>query len=293
MKNIIIDFDSAAHPDNKYVDDGLALLYLLGNKNAKVIGITCTYGSADTETVYENTNEFLKEIKKSNIPIYKGGLKAGDYENEASEFLVKTAQKFKGNISILSTGSLTNIAGAIKKDTKFAENVNEIIIMGGMTEPIVFNEKEILEPNFSLDKEAALTVLSKHDNVSVITLNNCTEVIFTMEEYKNTLLKNKNKIGKYIFNKTEDGLSMAESEYSIGGFYFFDVTAAIYMMSPDLFFDDYCYYSLSVEDLENGYMKPATNIKREMPQDLSFLNLPKIACKLEFKKDFFNSLLSL
>ena len=55
MRKIIHDCDCTFGINGCDVDDGLALLYLLGDPEAEVLGVTTTYGINTLEKVYENT----------------------------------------------------------------------------------------------------------------------------------------------------------------------------------------------------------------------------------------------
>lgn len=67
MKKITFDCDNTFGVNNCDVDDGLALLYLLGRKEANLIGITSCYGNSTIETTFSNTKRMLKEIKELNF----------------------------------------------------------------------------------------------------------------------------------------------------------------------------------------------------------------------------------
>lgn len=254
MKRIIFDCDNTMGIKDCDVDDGLALLYLLGCPDAEVIAITTTYGNNKLEAVHENTLQMLKEIGKEDIPVVKGGAQAGCYKSEASSYLVKMVNKYPGEISILATGSLTNLQGTYDEDSCFFDKVKEIVLMGGITDPLVFKKREMKELNFSCDPKATHTVLTKGKNVAVITGNNCLKVIFTKEEYQNKLGCG-NKKGKYILDKTNDWFHYNEAGYGIEGFYNWDVTAAVYLMRKEFFQDKPMRLNLSIEDLKSGYLR--------------------------------------
>lgn len=258
MKRIIFDCDNTMGIKDCDVDDGLALLYLLGCPDAEVIAITTTYGNNKLEAVHENTLQMLKEIGKEDIPVVKGGAQAGCYKSEASSYLVKMVNKYPGEISILATGSLTNLQGAYDEDSCFFDKVKEIVLMGGITDPLVFKKREMKELNFSCDPKATHTVLTKGKNVAVITGNNCLKVIFTKEEYQNKLGCG-NKKGKYILDKTNDWFHYNEAGYGIEGFYNWDVTAAVYLMRKEFFQDKPMRLNLSIEDLKSGYLRKSAD----------------------------------
>lgn len=75
------------------------------------------------------------------IAARKGGAARGDFQSDAAEFLVDMANQYAGELSILATGSLTNLGGAYTLDPHFFEKVKEIVLMGGITEPLVFEKR--------------------------------------------------------------------------------------------------------------------------------------------------------
>lgn len=166
-------------------DDTLALSMLLQGENLgnfEIIGITLEGGnyfidaSFETDGVlqtseWNNTNQFLESIGRTDISVYKGtdypagftGESISDlaayYENadylpfndgygaihafentingslcnsdDASDFMVKSVRKYPGDVVIIAIGPTMNIAKAIEKDSSFAENVKAIYYMGG------------------------------------------------------------------------------------------------------------------------------------------------------------------
>lgn len=284
MKNIIFDCDNTFGIEDCDVDDGLALLYLLGCSDVCLLGITTTYGNSEADIVYENTLRMLKDIRREDIGVIKGGRHKGDYESEAADYLIKMARKYQGELMILATGSLTNLQGAFQKDPEFFDNVGSIVLMGGITEPLIFQKKKMDELNFSCDAKAAYTVLTKGKNVSVITGNNCLKVLFTREEYRSLLFETEKKIARYIREKTDYWFGYNREEYGILGFYNWDVTAAVYAVHPELFTDCFSRFCLSETELELGYLCQAIvgNVNAN-------LNLPQIEREEEFKKMIYDS----
>ena len=166
-------------------DDALALSMLLQGEshgNFKVIGITLEGGnffidaSFETDGVlqtgeWNNTNQFLESVGRTDIPVYKGTdyptgftgesisdlvsyYKNADYlpfndgygaihafdnvingtlcsSDAASDFMVESVREYPGNVVIIAIGPTMNIAKAIEKDPSFAENVKAVYYMGG------------------------------------------------------------------------------------------------------------------------------------------------------------------
>ena len=286
MKKITFDCDNTFGVNNCDVDDGLALLYLLGRKEANLIGITSCYGNSTIETTFSNTKRMLKEIGREDIPVYKGEEKPNKIESPAAKFLAEQAQKFKGELSILATGSLTNLWAAAQIDPNFFSNLKEIVLMGGITEPLlVGNEKkEIKELNFSCDPKATLEVLTQSCPVSTATGNNCLAAYFTADEFKNRLENNKNGAGSYIYEKTGYWFGHADKNYKLDGFFNWDVVSAVYLMHPELFKPSETHLRLSEEDLKTGYLR--INATKENANATIFL--PKIKDLEAFKEEVYS-----
>jgi len=281
MKKIIFDCDNTIGVENCDVDDGLTLLYLLGCKDVEILGITNCFGNNETETVYANTLSFLKEIGRSDIKVYKGGLTPGDYDNEATKFIIDTLNS-EDEVHILATGSLTNIAGALVKDEVAFNKVKSITLMGGITSPLVVGGLTINELNFSVDYEAAYKVLTSGVFISIATGNNCLKVIFEVEKFKENLLSFGTETGKYIVDKTNYWFERNEKKYGIKAFCNWDVTAGSYLANPNNFTDDRAYYKLSKEDLKTGFLR-----KSEEGDHNSVLNLPQITDEEGFVREVY------
>lgn len=281
MKKIIFDCDNTMGVTDCDVDDGLALLYLLGCPEAEVLGITATYGNNQVDVVMETTKKMLKDLGREDMTLKKGGAVKGEWDSEASHYLAEMAEKYKGELSILATGSLTNLWGAYKIDPEFFNHVKEIVLMGGITEPLVFKKKIMDELNFSCDPTASETVLTKGHNVSVMTGNNCLKVLFTKEEYRQRLFGSEKAIAKYIREETDYYFKYNEEDYGIDGFYNWDVTAAAYLMHPELFEENSVAMNISAEDLKTGYL-------RESKDSNCYLNLPLIGEEQQFRNNIYN-----
>ena len=104
-KTVIIDFDNTMGVPGKDTDDGLALLYLLGCDDARVVGACTTYGNSTIDTVHENTEKMFSEMGLD-VPLYKGAASACDPRSDASRFLARAAADNPGEVNLVATGSL-------------------------------------------------------------------------------------------------------------------------------------------------------------------------------------------
>ena len=55
------------------VDDGLALMYLLGCPEAELLGVTATYGNNKIDVVWETMNRMLSELGQTELRLEKEG----------------------------------------------------------------------------------------------------------------------------------------------------------------------------------------------------------------------------
>ena len=285
MRKIIHDCDCTFGIYGCDVDDGLALLYLLGDPEAEVLGVTTTYGNSTLDTVYPNTKQFLKNIGREDIPVLKGGSTPEDLDNEASHYLAEMAEKYAGELELLVTGSVTNLYGAWKINPLFFQQVKSIVMMGGITEDLIFAKKKMDELNFSCDPLAAYTVLTSGTDVAVVTGNNCLKVLFTREEYEKQFQDEEKEVVRFIRKETDYWFGNIMDEYGIPGYYNWDAVASAYLMHPELFEVEKKAFSLSVEDLKTGKLR----ICEEGKEINATLEIPVIGNADEFCKNIYDT----
>lgn len=152
---ILLDLDTG-------IDDALALTYAIGLPDVELLGVTTTFGNVTVETAVKNTINILGLLGKSDIPVFEGAphaWKADSYEPDeilhrihgrngianvdlgeakrqkadgnAVDFIIETAEKYGGQLTLITTGPMTNLANAIKKNRKAIEKIGKIVSMGG------------------------------------------------------------------------------------------------------------------------------------------------------------------
>lgn len=288
MKNIIFDCDNTMGITNCDVDDGLALLYLLGQENINILGITTTYGNSNLETVYSNTKEILQDLNLCHIPLLKGCIDNKSLSSEAVDFIINKVNNNVNEICILATGSLTNLYGAYLKDNNIFNKISEIVLMGGITEELIINNKTLDELNFSCDPIATKYILSKGKNISIITGNNCIPAYFNKSEFMNKLKENNNFISRYIDKKCMHWFDRMENVFGIDGFHNWDVVAAAYLVNPSLFKDTVVDINIDLDNLSTGYI-PINTSTITSSINIKNLNLPIIKDVLALSDNIYNS----
>lgn len=252
-KNILYDCDNTFGIEGRDVDDGLALLYLLGSPNARLLGISCCYGNGDVDLVYRATKKMLADIGRRDLPVLKGCAGTKDRSSEASDFLVEEVDRHAGDISLLATGSLSNLYGAFIKDLDFFKKLSEVVLMGGLTMPLVMKGGQLDELNFSCDAEASHAVIRQAENLAIATGNNCLDAFFPRADYERRLGSSGLPIAGYIRSHTATWYDRPESSTK-DGFITWDVVAAAYLMDRSLFFENESLIAPTVDSLARGFL---------------------------------------
>lgn len=188
MKNVILDTDIGDD-----IDDALALSYMCNSKEFNLVGVT---------TVYMNTVEraklacaVLEVLNRQDVPVVAGYGKAmtqsvktynqklkihkprqmevlkevytymKPLDIDVVEFLNKKINQYKGNISLVTIGGLTNIAMLLKKYPGAAKKIKMIYMMGGVA---FITGKEW---NIICDPEAARIVFNSGIPIKMVGLD--------------------------------------------------------------------------------------------------------------------------
>ncbi|WMV28777.1 hypothetical protein MTR67_022162 [Solanum verrucosum] len=125
-------------------------------------------------------------------------------DKSASEFLVEKVFEYRGEVSILALGPLTNLALAVKRDTTFASKVKRVVVLGGsffalgnVNPAAEVNVGDFFPNGIYGDPEAADVVFTSGENIDVVGINITTQVKLKdadLEELK----QSKGKHAKFV-----------------------------------------------------------------------------------------------
>ena len=246
MRKVIFDCDNTFGLDNRDVDDGLTLFYLLGSPAIDLLGVTLTYGNDTLEKVIQMTKELQRRLD----------LTFNYYGNHQAEFLAEQVNRYPNEVTILATGALTNLAEAKRIDPLFFEKVKEIIVMGGTTETLVVNHHPVTELNFSCDPLAAETVLLSQAKVVIMNGHMTSEAFFSITELEQFLSLAKEVIpqerAEWIRNSLEKWIEWNEEVFNFSGFCNWDMTTAVYLERPELFSNERFYLAEQQPTIDKG-----------------------------------------
>lgn len=231
MTVIVFDCDPTLFYSDLDVDDSLALGYAFRKFSGKVelAGVTTVFGNNSVELTYRDAKK-LVEVAGLNLPVLMGAesrFQLGE-KTPAAEFIVKTAKEH-GEIELLATGPLTNIATAIMLDEAVIDSVRRITIMGGAVYVPGNIRYADAEFNFWSDPKAAKIVIEKMRNIILVPLDVTTTVRWT-EETLEPLKKSEDPLARFLY---EAALPWARSWPQ--GFHPHDVLAAVYVLRPEIY----------------------------------------------------------
>lgn len=220
MKKIIIDVDTG-------IDDALALALATRSKELDILGVSTVAGNVPVDLASLNSLRLLKLLGREDIQLYEGhekplerGIKFRDTvhgegglggqllsmktrsksKTHAVDYIIEMIKKHPGDISLIMLGPLTNLAGAIRKDSSIIEKIKRVYIMGGAV-GVPGNISPVAEFNFYTDPESAYEVLHSGLRINLIGLNITEKTRFTEDDLKD--MDPKNPYGKFIKNISE------------------------------------------------------------------------------------------
>ena len=288
MHHIIFDCDSTAGLPGKPMDDALALLYLLGRpRDAEILGITCTFANGTVEEVYRSTSTLLREIGRTHIPLLRGAESGEGPRTEAARFIADTVNARPGEVTLVAIGSLTNLYGAYLLDSTIFEKAKQIVLMGGYTAPVLYHGFHLEELNFSVNPEAAACVLNHGRNISVLTGNNTLEPSWLPKDEFMENISSGAPGARYIAEKCGYRFDVQGDRYGNPISYCWDVVAAVYLLHPELYEDDFAHCFITEHGMHAGWLGVT-----EQARDTVVLNLPRVKDLTAYRAEMYGSWLN-
>jgi purine nucleosidase len=240
MRPVIFDTDIGTD-----VDDILALAVLAKSPELKLIGVTTVYGNtplraritkvtcdllgcADTDVLIGEKETLtgrqiawaghegygVPNLDKAEVSTTPG----------AVDYLLEKANRFAGELEVLATGPLTNIASAIKKDAAAFSKIKHLYLMGGafwLNRP---------EHNIKSDPEAAKIVFDSGIPITALGLDVTLRVLLEANDLREIA-----KVGRGVGPLLEDQILRWWELRNITANHLHDPLAALAMVRPDLF----------------------------------------------------------
>jgi len=191
---VILDMDPG-------IDDALALILALCSPEIQVLGLTTVAGNAAVDITSANARRVLEYLDAYHIPVAMGAAKplkhplvhGADYHGpdglgqlslpspslplypaKAWDFLARSVSDAPGEITVVATGPLTNVAHAFRRHPVLSTRIRRLIVMGGAYGLTPFgkgNRTPFAEFNIWQDPEAARLAFSSGVDIFAIGLD--------------------------------------------------------------------------------------------------------------------------
>jgi purine nucleosidase len=263
MRPVIFDTDIGTD-----VDDILALAVLAKSPELNLIGVTTVYG--DTPLRARITKVTCDLIQRPDIDVLIGenqtltgrqiswaghegyGVPNLDQAQVsvspgAVDYLLDKANRYPGELEVLATGPLTNIASAIKKDAATFSKIKHLYLMGGafwIDRP---------EHNIKCDPEAAKIVFESGIPVTAIGLDLTLRVLLDASDVQQIA-----QLGNGVGALLEDQIMRWWELRNITANHPHDPLAALSMVRPDLFL----FETWDVEVTKEGRVEGLTRLRQ-------------------------------
>jgi len=289
---VVLDMDPG-------VDDAVALMLALNSEELNIVGITTTYGNVPVDIATKNVFRILALANRIDVPVYVGSYRpiisfagyAEDIHGEdglggvsiphvdiqprgsAVSFLLHAAREYK-DLTIVSTGPLTNIALAILVDREFPRFVGRLIHMGGaygLTDYGYGNVGPATEFNIYSDPHAAKIVFESDLDIFSIGLDvTMNPLVMFSEREVRSIGKKGGEFGRYIPHMVR---RIIEKEGAVA---FHDAVPVAYLVDNSLLKFRELYVSIEVSGVE-AYGAMIVDRRDWLPKELRQGSLVKVA----------------
>lgn len=261
-QRLIVDCDPGNGVAFSDVDDGLALALALAHPRLAVEAITIVAGNTSLAMGFSSAQEIVARAK-SQTPVLAGASGplnrddriwraaldgrrdeiswARDFDGsvliterelptsrEAVDHIIDLVHSNPGEIAIAALGPLTNIALAIQRDPTFAQNVRQIVIMGGAFS----HDKMPQELNFGYDPEAAHIVMTSGASILLVPFDVTCTTLLTYSQLDSLL--DSDPFQAYIKETTLPWLKFSDTRFGLGGCYLHDPLVVAALIDPTL-----------------------------------------------------------
>lgn len=177
-------------------DDAIAILLAANSPDLELLGLTIVAGNQTLENTGRNACHVLQWLGREQIPVYTGcgrpmvrdRVTAGDIHGEtgldgpvfpplrkapegehAVSYLIRTLLASEGDITVVTSGPMTNLGMALRMEPRIAEKIQRIVLMGGSYTN--GNVTPAAEFNILADPEAAHVCFTSGRPITMIGLD--------------------------------------------------------------------------------------------------------------------------
>lgn len=250
-RKIILDCDPGH-------DDALALMLALASPELDVRGVTTVFGNVDLEQTTRNAL-VVREVLGATVPVFPGadrplvrgrisaeavhGLSGLDgpelptpsraaEDRHAVQFIIETVLGAPGEVTLVPTGALTNVALALRLEPRLAPALKQIVLMGGSLD--TGNWTPSAEFNILCDPHAARIVFESGVPLVMFGLNATHQTPATPERVARFRALG-TRVGSFAAELLDFFRAHHQERYGWNGAPIHDACAVAYLLRPDLF----------------------------------------------------------
>ena len=244
---VLFDCDNTFGLPFKEIDDGLALIYLLGRPELDLLGVTTTFGNGTGQQACTQTRRLLASLGRAEVPVYPGAGCSQPDQASAARFLADTVAARPGEITLLATGPLGNLRAAGALHPGFFRQLKRLVIMGGNRTPPRIGWRRLPDLNFAKDPQAAWTVLRAPCEKTVMDMHVCLQAPFTRQD-----LDRLRGWPAGMRRTVRSWLLVFGAYCGVGEFYLWDLLPAVFLSYPELFDRNPVCLASTLADLKHG-----------------------------------------
>jgi inosine-uridine nucleoside N-ribohydrolase len=277
---VIIDCDPGNGIPGANVDDGLALALAIAAPQISLEIITTVAGNTPVEMGYAVAKDLIKQLDIP-VAVYRGascalreepqpwrekldhgvdrfGLRelwtnvptpviCQAVKSHAPEAIGELICNNPGEITLVATGPLTNVAIALQLYPQMVHAVKNIVVMGG-----VFNVPGYLkDTNFGLDPEAAHAVLTSGMPITLVPMD-VTSKTQMLHTDLDRLAKVENGLSRYLEQTIRPWITYSMQTRNLPGCWIHDALTIAWLLDPSLAATTEDYLDVSLEGISRG-----------------------------------------
>lgn len=242
------------------IDDALMLLYLAGSPEVEVVAVGSVHGNIPSPLAAANSRRVLELTRLRDVPVYVGAgrplaqpLATSELVHGADglgnvdcpfpqvppyagkswpEVLVRLARAHPGELTLLATGPLTNVALALLLEPELQRLLARVVVMGGAVS-VPGNATPLAEANIWHDPEAADLVLHAGWDLTLVGLDVTMQTILTGERL-DRLAAASGPVPSFAWRILQHYLDVYETSLGYRGCALHDPLAAAVALDPSL-----------------------------------------------------------
>lgn len=251
MTKVVIDCDTG-------VDDALAILYLAAQPNVEILAAGTVHGNVPPEQGALNTLNVLEVAGLTNVPVSIGAARPLAQNATSADFvhgsdglgnvnlpapamspstepaaiqLIRLARDRPGELTLIATGPLTNVALACLLEPALPRLLGRVVVMGGAVY-VPGNVNYDAEANIWNDPEAAALVLSAGFDLTLVGLDVTNRAVATEAEIDE--LRSGSRRAQFVWRIIQKYLDYHQEYYGERFCHLHDPLAAAIAIDPQL-----------------------------------------------------------